>query len=441
MISVLPILILAGCLQSVPKSTTPVSFSKQIVPLLAANCNACHASNTPQSGLATDTYMALIRGGKRGKCIEIGNPNKSLIIQYLDGRRQPKMPIGGALKDVEIDVIKRWISEGAKLDTDSKQPVPTTKELKSKVSALCPVNSLVWSRDGKRIYVAGYKVVEIRDANTGNKIGQLVGHSDIVRSLALSPDGKVLAAAGGKVGKSGEVKLWILESGTSTTIEGHTDSIYGVAWRPDGLQIATASYDKTAKIWDVKTGKSVVELRDHTDAVFAVAYSSDSKYLATASADKSIKIWEGMTGKRMYSLSGAQEAVMSLAFMPKSSRLYSAGADKVARAWDLRPDGGGQVKSNSGQADAILDLCLSEDGTMVLTASMDGSVHVVKENDGASIKILPGSPEMALSVKISPNGELFAAGWSDGRSVVFRIKDGTQVAVLTGNPTKVDVAK
>src|SRR5216683_3781134 len=88
-------------------SAQSVSFKKQIAPIFAASCNACHSGPNPQSGLNISTFAALSKGGRRGKSIIAGDPSKSLLVQYIDGTKQPRMPIGGSLKVAEIDLIKK----------------------------------------------------------------------------------------------------------------------------------------------------------------------------------------------------------------------------------------------------------------------------------------------------------------------------------------------
>src|SRR5437763_11094639 len=90
------------------KPQAPVSYKTQIAPIFMANCNACHGGASPQSQLAMTTYAALVKGGRRGKAVMPGNAKDSLLVQYIEGTKQPRMPIGGALKPAEIALIKRW---------------------------------------------------------------------------------------------------------------------------------------------------------------------------------------------------------------------------------------------------------------------------------------------------------------------------------------------
>src|SRR5438874_5865547 len=82
-----------------------VSYKRQIAPIFAASCNACHSGPNAQSGFNISTYTTLSKGGRRGKAVIPADPSKSLLVQYIDGTKQPRMPIGGALKTTEIALI------------------------------------------------------------------------------------------------------------------------------------------------------------------------------------------------------------------------------------------------------------------------------------------------------------------------------------------------
>jgi WD40 repeat protein len=430
------LLLCAGVYSQNPgrKPAASVSFKKQIAPIFAANCNACHGEKMPQSGFSTFNYSGLIKGGGRGKAIIPTNAEGSLLVQYIDGKKQPRMPIGGQLKASEIALVKRWVNEGAKSDGDAA-PTVAAPAIKVKAGILPQAASLAWSKDGRWLAVGTYKEVRIFDAGTSKLAQTLPGHSDVVRALAFSPDGNTLAAGGGVPGLNGEVKLWTVANWKlANTLQGHTDCIYGLAWRPDGKQIATTSYDKTVKLWDVANSKSIADLKDHADAVYSAAYSTDSKYLATASADRSIRVWDANTGKRLYTLAGHTEMVTALAFHPTLDQLVTAGADKAVRLWNLKPDGGDNVRTFAAQPDIITDIRFAPDGKTFATASNDGTIRIWDPGKNEAVRSIPASTDALLSICFAPTSQSVAAGGYDGSVRVFKTADGTAQATLIAAP-------
>ncbi|MCA2629079.1 MULTISPECIES: serine/threonine-protein kinase, partial [unclassified Microcystis] len=140
----------------------------------------------------------------------------------------------------------------------------------------------------------------------------LTGHSETVFSVAYSPDGRYLASGS----KDKTIKIWEVATGKGLrTLTGHSGVVLSVAYSPDGRYLASGSQDKTIKIWEVATGK-VRTLTGHYMTFWSVAYSPDGRYLASGSGDKTIKIWEVETGKELRTLTGHSIGVLSVAYSP-----------------------------------------------------------------------------------------------------------------------------
>src|SRR5262249_23951557 len=150
----------------------------------------------------------------------------------------------------------------------------TAPKIVLKVKVLPPAASLAWAKDGRMLAMGTYQEVKLIDSMSGQVIKTLTGHADVVRGLAFSPDGNLLAAGGGVPGVGGEIKLWnVANWRLLKTLKGHTDCIYGLAWRPDGKQIATTIYDKTVKLWDITKDAPIADLKEHSEAVYTVGYN------------------------------------------------------------------------------------------------------------------------------------------------------------------------
>src|SRR6266536_6585852 len=118
------------------------------------------------------------------------------------------------------------------------------------------------------------------------------------------------------------------------TLEGHSDSVRSVVFSHDSKLLASASFDKTVKIWDVSTGSCQQTLEGHSSFVTSVVFSHDSKLLASASDDNTVKIWDASTGSCQQTLEGHSSFVRSVVFSHDSKLLASASDDNTVKIWD-----------------------------------------------------------------------------------------------------------
>jgi len=399
------------------------TYARDIAPLIEERCAGCHAANVKMGHLVTDTYEDLLKGGNHGPLIVPGKASESLLIRYLTGDAQPTMPMDGRfLSKGQIALFVRWIDAGAKGPTVAEAAALRNARASNAAPSLAPkaalrpsVFAMAWHPDGKQVALAQFKTVTLADARTGKPVAKLDGHAETVRAVAISSDGRLLAAAGGVPGKQGEVKLWDLtRRETTIAVAGHSDCVYAAAFSPDGKMLATASYDKLIKLWDTATGKEIRTLKDHIDAVYALAFTPGGDRLVSGSADRSVKVWNAATGERLYTMSEATDGINTVAVSPDGRLAAAGGLDKSIRVWELGEKEPKLLNSLMAHEDAILKLAWSPDGKTIATAAADRTIKLLRAADLAELKLIPGQPDWVYGLAFSPDGKIIAAGRFDG---------------------------
>lgn len=399
------------------------TFARDIAPILEERCSGCHTAKAKMGNLVTESYEELIKGGNHGALVVPGKAAESLLIKYLTGETQPVMPMDGRfLSKGQIDLFVRWIDAGAKPPSaeESKAMSKTraeqaTPDIQPKTAVRPSVFAMAWLPNGTQVALAQFKSVVLADARTGKPIAKLEGHAETVRAIAISSDGRLLAAAGGIPGKRGEVKLWDLARREAVvTFNGHDDCIYAAAFSPDGKTLATSSYDKLIKLWDTTTGKEVRTLKDHIDAVYALAFTPDGSRLVSGSADRSVKVWNPATGERLYTMSEAIDGINTVAVSPDGKLAAAAGLDKSVRVWEIGEKEPKLLNSLMAHEDAILKLAWSPDGKTIASAAADRTIKLLRAADLTELKLIPGQPDWVYGLAFSPDGKTIAAGRFDG---------------------------
>jgi WD40 repeat protein/tRNA A-37 threonylcarbamoyl transferase component Bud32 len=252
----------------------------------------------------------------------------------------------------------------------------------------------------------------------------LTGHSREVSSVAISPDGKTLAS--GSWDKT--IKLWNLATGEEIrTLTGHSSSVYSVAISPDGKTLASGSGDKTIKLWNLETGEQIRTLTGHSNLVDSVAISPDGKTLASGSWDDTIKLWNLETGKQIRTLTGHSREVESIAISPDSKTLASGSGDNTIKLWNLET--GEQIRTLTGHSSLLLSIAISPDGKSL--ASGDGNtIELWNLETGKQIRTLTGHYYPVLSIAISPDGKTLA-GSGDKTIILWNLETGEQNRTLT----------
>jgi WD40 repeat protein len=422
----------------------PVSFVREIAPILAVHCQGCHHPGKAAMGLDLTTFEGLKKGGKQSgpdEMIVAGKPEDSRLVEVIEAEAEPRMPYKlRPLPESSITLIARWIAEGAKFDgPDSKLPLialidpaialkiqaaqgesatkrPATagSESAARVAALSPDGMIVAIDRGH--YVDIYETSKAAEPKT--TLGPVTG---TVSGIVFSKDGKAIFVAHGRPGIDGYLAGFeISNAAKSFDLRVHDDQVLGLAVSPDGKSLATASYDRSAIVVDISARKIATRLVEHTDSVYDVAFSpTDSNLLATASADRSVKLWDIKAGKRIETLSDANGELFTIGFLPDGKTIVGGGADRTLRAWDIAATPPKLIRSTLAHEGPIVRLAVKPGktgaDTEILTIAEDRSV---KRWAGASFEPVGTArkfEEWPASVSIAGNklavAELSGAIW------------------------------
>ena len=266
----------------------------------------------------------------------------------------------------------------------------------------------------------------------GKLLRDIPAHTSTVYRVAVSPDGKILASASG----DRTVKLWRIADGSLIkSINAHSAAVRSVNFSPDGQTLASTSTDSTIKLWNVNDGNLLETLQGHSIGVYDVSFSPDSQTLVSASEDKTIRIWQ-RNNSLWKTLNGHQGEVYTIAFNPQGNLLASGGKDKKIRLWNI-PDGSLRQtyaeyssKNQLGHWGSVLNLAFSPDGQTLASAGEEHWVKLWQVRDGYMMKTLLGNEREVNTINFSPNGETLVSGGADGKIRLWNLKNRTLLKVL-----------
>ena len=276
-------------------------------------------------------------------------------------------------------------------------------------------------------------------------------------SVALSPDGEMLAMGSGAFLRDGPmkapapaplpIKLQHLRTGQpALAFADSGEGVFKLAFSNDGALVAGGGGDRTVRLWDSHTGKLVAKWSGHSASIKALAFAPGHSLLASGGLDQTIRLWPLPEGKKPVVLGGKTGAISSLAFSPDGT-ILAAGTrnanemlgemlvDRTKRAeirlWDLAS---GQIRKNlAGHFGEVFAVAFSPDGRLLASGGTDAIVRVWEVDSGKPLATLRGHTQPVNEVAFTPDGRTLLSASRDQTIKLWNLAAGTQVLTLRGD--------
>jgi WD40 repeat protein len=342
------------------------------------------------------------------------------------------------------------------------------------------INSVGVTEDGSRVVAASYKTLAVWDLKTGRERFRMAADLGMFARVVVSADGR--RAASKSLG--GAIHLWDLQAGRELGTLG-SDLVFNhsVSISDDGRQVVSAT-KHTVKVWDCETGRELHALTGHSEDIESVAVSGDGRRAVSASGDNTVKVWDLEAGRELRTfavdyLSGCHVAVSGngrRAVCATGSELtmwdletgrelrcrhdhrsgYDIDAPRLALSWDGRLavsaaphdqevkvwdlETGRELRTLSGNLGGVLDVTVSRDGRLVVTACKDNTLKVWHLGSGREVRPLEGHLRAVASVAASGNGRRAVSVSDDGALRVWDTKTGRQLRTIIDDSKSVAVS-
>lgn len=435
-----------------------VNFEDHVKPIFRAKCFSCHNTNKKTADLDLSNYTAMMQGGGSGEVIEPGSADDSYLFMVMNHDTEPVMPPNAdRLPDATLDVVRKWIDQGAPENSSSKvalpkkpkvslsvdvsagarpegpAPLPDVLNLEPVVhtSATTAVSAIATSPWAKLVAVAGQKQVVLYHSETLAPLGVLPFPEGQARVLKFSRNGALLLAGGGQGAARGLAVVWDIKSGKRVMEVGdELDEVLAADISADQTLVAVGGPLKVVRVYRTDTGELAYEITKHTDWIYNLEFSPDGVLLATGDRNGGLHVWEALTGREYLTLKDHKKAITALSFRIDGNVLASSSEDATVKLWEMEE--GKAIKSWTAHGGGVLSMEFCRDGRVV--SSGRDKVAKIWDQNGKQLRAFPALKDLAVQVSHCDEMDRVIAGDWTGEVRVWNAADGKHLGNLTTNP-------
>jgi len=436
-----------------------ISYDKDIRPIFQTHCQGCHQPSKKGGDYVMTDFSLLLKGGESEETAIVAHkPAESYLIHRIsktDGAAE--MPQGKKpLADSEVDLIRQWITQGAGNDSPASTRLRYSPENPPVYVAAPIITSVDFSSDGKYLAISGFHEVLLYRSDGSELVARLIGLSERIESARFSPDGSMLAVAGGSPGRMGELQVWkVADAELLLALTAGYDTIYGANWSPDSTLVSYGCPDATIHAVKIEDATEVLFNGAHSDWVLDTVFSKAGDHLVTVSRDRSMKLINVKTSQFIDNITSITPGALkgglhAVDRHPDKDELLAGGVDGVPRVYKMVRDKARKIGDDYNLIRAfpklkgrIFSTRFSHDGSKIVAGSSfngTGQIKIANYADGkeiASVDIASG----IFTVAFHPDGKTIAAGGFDGYIYLIDAATGTIAKQFIPVEIQAEVAK
>jgi WD40 repeat protein/beta-lactamase regulating signal transducer with metallopeptidase domain len=389
-----------------------------------------------------------------GKTLASGSGDRTIRLWPMGGDGEPVILKGHTetIRVVAFSPDCKTLASGSEDHTVKLWDVEKKSERATLKAHNAEVTALTFSRHG-RILVSGAAGggIVVWDAAKGNRLSQLPNHSEAVTGLLFAGSRQLLSAS-----LDGTVKIWQGLPPPVRVLRGHTGPVVRIVISRDGRRLLSCSGwpqgDKTARLWDLKTGKELRVFRAETppldknpdeqpNEIKAVALSPDGKQAVSAGVGGVVFLWDVETGKELRRLHGHAGTIYALDFAPDGRHVLSGGRDKTIRLWEAKS--GREVRKFEGHTNWVMSVRFAREGKRFLSGGRDGVMRLWEVDSGKQLRQFQATQGWTDRVAWLPN-QRQAICATGGGVELWDVESGKLVRTFKGHAggvTCVDVSR